>query len=72
MTMESWEYGNPETIAIRREEDALRKAKACGNCVHVRSVEFHGEVGMFCEFKRRTYGRRCDLFEPTKGTDARK
>jgi hypothetical protein len=55
-------YGDPEKVAIRRQEEALRKAKACGDCVHKRSQEFQGELVHFCGFKRKVYGRRCELF----------
>lgn len=68
MALESWMYGDPEKVAIRKEEEALRKARACGDCVHRRSEEFMGEVWNFCEYKRRQYGRRCDLFEIKKGS----
>lgn len=68
MTLEAWLYGNPETVAIRKQEDALRKARACGDCVHKRSIEFQGEMWHTCSYKRRQYGKRCDLFETTKGT----
>ncbi|MBC7620612.1 MAG: hypothetical protein H7293_16780 [Candidatus Saccharibacteria bacterium] len=64
--LDSWLYGNPETIAIRKEEAELRKARACGDCVHRRSEEFQGEVWNFCEFKRKRYGTRCDLYEAKK------
>ena len=67
MAYDSFMYGDPETVAIRRQEEAQRKARACGDCIHKRSVEFRGEVGHFCEFKRKVYGRRCDLFEIKKG-----
>lgn len=60
--LEQWEYGDPEKVAIRKEEEALRAARACGQCAHKRSMEFRGEVVHCCEFKRKTYGRRCDLF----------
>lgn len=65
MTLDAWQYGDPERVAIRKEEEALRKAKACGDCVHKRSIEFRGEVGHFCEFKRWVYGdgNRCNLKE---------
>lgn len=67
MTLESWLYGNPETVAIRRQEEALRKARACGACVHRRTMEIEGQTLNACEY-RRQYGRRCDKFETTKGT----
>lgn len=68
MILDAWQYGNPETVAIRRQEDAQRKARACGDCVHRHSIEFRGETWSGCEYKSRQYGRRCDLFETKKGT----
>ncbi len=53
----------PEEIAIRREEERSRADKACGGCIH-RSpfVDQAGEQLRECKFKKREYGRRCDLF----------
>jgi hypothetical protein len=64
--LESWEYGDPERVAIRRELDALRKAKACGQCVYKVTTEWNGEKYFGCEFKRRVYGIRCELFKRMK------
>lgn len=66
MAFDSWLYGDPEKVAIRKQELASKKDRACGDCIHKRSMEFMGEVGHFCEFKRYTYGKRCDLFEVKK------
>ena len=66
MAFDSYLYMDPEKVAIRREEDALRKHRACGDCVHRRSVEFQGETWNGCEYKRHQYGRRCDLHETQK------
>lgn len=64
--LDSWEYGDPERVAIRREEEALRKDKACGACVHKISAQMFGEILHACEFMRREYGRRCELYEVRK------
>ncbi len=53
---------DPETIAIRRQEAELRKARACGECRHVVILRLNDGELRRCEFKRRTYGVRCDLF----------
>lgn len=68
MTLDAWQYGDPEKVAIRRQEEAHGKAKACGDCIHKMGVEFRGEIGYFCEYKRHQYGRRCELYETKKGT----
>lgn len=64
--LESWEYGDPEQVVIRREEEAQRKEKACGQCAHKISIEFRGDVLRGCEFQRRQYGWRCELYEVKK------
>ena len=66
MALESWMFGNPETVLIRKQELAARKAQECGQCVHKLEMEFRGEVGYFCKFKRHLYGKRCDLYEIKK------
>lgn len=66
MTLDSFMYRDPMLVAIRMEEIAQRKAKACGNCIHQSGVVFKGEAVHVCEFKRQVYGRRCHLFETEK------
>lgn len=64
--MDSWLYGNPETVLIRKQEAAAKKERACGDCTHHKSIEFKGEVYHLCELKKRVYGKRCDLFTTGK------
>jgi len=54
----------PEEIAIRRQEERMRADRACGECAN-RSPFFDqdGEQIRECKFKRREYGRRCELFQ---------
>lgn len=66
MAWESWLYGDPEKVAIRKQEIAARQARACGDCVHARSLDFQDETYHYCQFKRKQYGTRCDLYEPKK------
>lgn len=70
MALESWQYGDPERVAIRKQEEALRKAKACGQCAHKVSLDWNGETYHGCEYKRRRYGVRCELYSenPKKET----
>ena len=63
---ESWLYGDPEKVAIRKEGERIRKDNACGECVHKKSIEWKGEVHNACEFKRRVYGKRCELYKMDK------
>ena len=66
MVLDSYMYGDPETVLIRKQEDAARKQTACGQCIHHKQMEFQGENWHFCEFKRRTYGTRCELYTTEK------
>lgn len=54
----------PEEIAMRHQEEARRADKACGGCAN-RSpfMDATGERQRECKFKRREYGRRCELFQ---------
>lgn len=62
MALETWQYGDPEKVLMRKQEIALSKARACGQCVHKVSIEWNGEMHYGCEFKRRRYGVRCELY----------
>jgi hypothetical protein len=62
MALESWMYGNPETVLMRKQEAALRKERACGQCVHKISIVMGNETVSTCEYKRKQYGKRCDLY----------
>lgn len=67
MTLDAWMYGDPERVAIRREEARLAAAKKCGDCVQKLSAVIDGEQLYRCEFKNRIYGiRRCELFRRAK------
>lgn len=63
--LDNWLYGDPETVAIRRQEAQQRQAEAakrrqdaCGQCVH--SVELMGRH--VCD-RRHTYGFRCRFYQ---------
>ena len=66
MTLESWKWGDPAKVLERKQEAELRMHRACGDCVHRRSIEFKGEIGNFCEFKKKVYGVRCELYKVVK------
>jgi hypothetical protein len=57
----SWEWGDPERVLIRRQEEAARQAKACGQCVHKQVQQLEGKTIFDCS-KRQDYGRRCRFF----------
>lgn len=62
-------YGNPETVAIRRQEAALRKLRECGSCKHHVSATFNGETLHRCDIKRYGYGKRCESYKTTNSND---
>ncbi len=66
MTLDAHMFLDPAIVLERKQEEAARKARACGNCVHHKSMEFRGEVWHLCEFKRYTYGKRCNLYTTGK------
>ena len=66
MTTDAWTWGDPFEVAARREAREQRQTAACGACIHRRSMDWRGETWNYCEYKRRTYGTRCELYE-TKG-----
>ena len=53
-------YRDPMLVAIDNEARALKMQAECGDCAHRREVEFRGEVGSFCEFKTKQFGKRCE------------
>jgi hypothetical protein len=63
MTLDAYEYGDPMTVAIRRQEAANRKLRECGNCKHHLSAVFNGETLHRCEIRRYGFGKRCDSYE---------
>lgn len=66
MTLERWEYGNPENVADRRQREAIRSEKECGQCEHKKVIEWKGNLVNFCEVKNREYGTRCNFFKIRK------
>ena len=58
----SWEWGNPEDVAARREAHEQRQAAACGACIHHVQVVINGKTLHACDI-RRSYGRRCENFK---------
>ena len=60
---EKWEMGDPEAVAMRREAERMRKESECGTCLYKCERVVRREVEYFCQFRKRTYGKKCDLFK---------
>lgn len=61
--MEKWEMGDPEKVAIRRETEKIRKDQECGSCLYRCERTIRREIESYCQFRKRTYGKRCDLYK---------
>jgi len=66
MTLDAWMYGNPETVAIRRQENEYRKIKACSGCIHHKKIDFNGEDFHACGIKRGVFGLKNCKHKETK------
>lgn len=61
---EKWEMQDPFEVTARREARAQREEKACGSCIHKRTIcGPRGDMGFQCVFRKRIYGIRCDLYK---------
>ncbi|ADE12158.1 hypothetical protein [Sideroxydans lithotrophicus] len=58
----AYAYRDPQEVAIRNEEEMLRKEKACGQCRERVSMHWYGEELVSCGRKYQQYGRRCEHF----------
>jgi hypothetical protein len=61
MTLESWEYRDPQEVAIRKEE------KTCKGCRHEQFYTAFELAVWICtakdkKGKRRQHGRRCEAY----------
>lgn len=63
IALESWLYGDPEAVAIRREAAAHKAHARCGDCIHKRTEIVRREIVYRCVFSKRKYGIRCDLYK---------
>lgn len=66
MTLDSWEYGNPETVLEAKQAQAARKHAQCGQCIHASRGVFKGQDLPICTQPRQTYGYQCFKYQ-TKG-----
>jgi len=62
MALDSWLYGDPEWVLIRKQEEEARKNQQCGKCVHRAELPLEQKVVVFCSKKFQTYGFRCHLY----------
>lgn len=64
MTLESWQWANPEFVLQRKQEQQEARHRHCGGCIHHKELKLV-QVEHTCSMGRH-YGYRCDYFQ-TKG-----
>lgn len=60
MTLENWQWQNPEMVLQRKQEANIRKVQQCGKCVNV-SMIFNGQPK--CTVRKQTFGYRCEFYK---------
>lgn len=56
MTLEAWQFGNPEYVLERKQELEARKIKGCTGCKHHKTMDYQGETLRRCDIKPRGFG----------------
>lgn len=52
MTLDAWEWGNPEAVLMRKQQRAANQKRVCTGCIYKRTIEFKGELVQACALKR--------------------
>lgn len=60
MTLESWQWGNPESVLEKKQEQQLKKVANCGDCIHVKMI-FNGDPR--CTVRFQKFGYRFTNYE---------
>ena len=58
MIYDSWQYSDPERVAMRNEERQQREESQCGDCANKRTITISGKELHRCDLNK-VYGRRC-------------
>ena len=61
MTLEAWQWANPQHVLERKQEQKEAKHKHCGDCIHHQQMQFK-EVEHICDMGRH-YGFRCTFYK---------
>lgn len=59
MTLENWQWKNPEFVLERKQQIQIQRVAACGDCIHVKMI-FQGQPR--CTVKWQTFGFRCSHY----------
>jgi len=63
--LDSWQYGNPETVLMQKQQAAGKRKAKCGKCAHYAALQIGSETHHGCTLKRRNW-QACTYFQ-TKG-----
>lgn len=66
MALDSWLYGDPEKIAIRRQEADAKRDGKCGGYANYQVLVIGHQKHHGCILKRRNW-QACTFFETKKG-----
>jgi hypothetical protein len=61
MIFDAWQYGNPETVLMRKQAVQEARHQHCGDCLHHVTLQLK-ETQHACS-KGRKYGYRCDFYK---------
>jgi hypothetical protein len=61
MAFDAWQYGNPERVLERKQQQALNKS--CADCKHKLTMEFAIETVSVCNLTNRICFKRCKSFK---------
>lgn len=63
MTLDANMYHDPMLVLERKQEDVLRRQRACTGCIHRQRHEVLGEIVIVCSVKRTVARRICDFYK---------
>ena len=67
MTLDSWQWANPEFVLMRKQSQQEARHRHCGDCIHHQQLKLK-EVEHMCDMGRH-YGYRCDYYETKDSND---
>ena len=61
MTIDAWQWMNPESVLLRKQAHMEARHRHCGDCIHHRQLKL-AEVEHVCDLGRH-YGYQCTYYE---------
>jgi hypothetical protein len=60
--LDAWQWGNPETVLERKQEQQEKRKAKCGKCVHYAALQIGNETHHGCTLKRSNW-QACTFFQ---------